>query len=556
MLRDNRSSSANLWQAGAVKSNNRNLYCLVSIVLLVQAGLLVFWSNLHQSRYLDGGALSGDAGASNLANFVEQVRSDVKDAFREQEQKILEIGANLNSQLKEYDSQLVGLSIRMQEREKDLGKWQDKMAEIRTMLQNQVAIPRGGKLAAADAQTDLDNNALADEAKGPPVKCHRMQDVGKNGRIIWSPTPNKYMLVMCTGGQFSNRLACIRQHILDAALLNRTLILPSKGIDYDYDSLLDLKQPKVCFGNTTFLTLDQYLKQLPGRGKTLRVDRFICHVHTYQKPSACDGLRQQYSRLPITFTTTDIPPLRTSGPWFKYSSKDFLAKFAYKDDVIAFGNMFGVGGKDLRFEGSGPIKVAEECRYYLTPSPPILEAAQGFVNSYLGSRYLAVHLRRGDFFQHCMMSGQVRGQHAGHACFQPLQQVASCLAKRIALNPGVRSVYLATNGNDQEVALLVQYLQFYKVLQPVVRLHDEALQTAPWAEVLRRRGLETNPAVVALVEKSICVLSSAFYGTPGSTFSGDITRLRDWWYTRTCKDGSLCDVSEVVDAIPVVVMKR
>ena len=43
---------------------------------------------------------------------------------------------------------------------------------------------------------------------------------------------------MCSGGQLSNRLACIRQNRLDAAIMNRTLILPTTGIDYNYHNLL------------------------------------------------------------------------------------------------------------------------------------------------------------------------------------------------------------------------------------------------------------------------------------------------------------------------------
>ena len=51
-------------------------------------------------------------------------------------------------------------------------------------------------------------------------------------------SPFRYLLAMCSGGQLSNRLACIRQNMLDAAIMNRTLILPTTGIDYNYHNLL------------------------------------------------------------------------------------------------------------------------------------------------------------------------------------------------------------------------------------------------------------------------------------------------------------------------------
>ncbi|GJP61859.1 hypothetical protein CLOP_g18979 [Closterium sp. NIES-67] len=60
----------------------------------------------------------------------------------------------------------------------------------------------------------------------------------KNGTLEWNPKPQRYLIAMCSGGQLSNRLACVRQSMLDAALMNRTLVFPTQGIDYDYEALL------------------------------------------------------------------------------------------------------------------------------------------------------------------------------------------------------------------------------------------------------------------------------------------------------------------------------
>ena len=43
----------------------------------------------------------------------------------------------------------------------------------------------------------------------------------------------------------SNRLMCIRQNMVNAAVLNRTLILPTTQLDYDYTHLIDFNHFRV-----------------------------------------------------------------------------------------------------------------------------------------------------------------------------------------------------------------------------------------------------------------------------------------------------------------------
>ncbi|CAI7814632.1 unnamed protein product [Closterium sp. NIES-53] len=114
------------------------------------------------------------------------------------------------------------------------------------------------------------------------------------------------------------------------------------------------------------------------------------------------------------------------------------------------------------------------------PSPMVRQAAAGFINSYLGSStsssssssgnlggdsnggvraagdggaggaggggFMALHMRRGDFYQHCV---NMKG-HSKFACYHPIRQLAACVARRLDENPGVRAIYLSTNGDDDE----------------------------------------------------------------------------------------------------------
>ncbi|GJP48813.1 hypothetical protein CLOM_g8093 [Closterium sp. NIES-68] len=183
------------------------------------------------------------------------------------------------------------------------------------------------------------------------------------------------------------------------------------------------------------------------------VDVFVCHVHHYQTERECGYIRQRYQQLHIQFARTVIPEKRTPSPWFKYPSKEFISLFSYDDSVIAFGNMFGVSGQDLRFHHARPLVVLPGCKYYIMPSPMVRQAAAGFINSYLGSTtgivsaggdagagvaggaaaaagsgasggagggFMALHMRRGDFYQHCV---NMKG-HSKFACYHPIRQLA------------------------------------------------------------------------------------------------------------------------------------
>jgi len=50
--------------------------------------------------------------------------------------------------------------------------------------------------------------------------------------------------------------------------------------------------------------------------------------------------------------------------------------------------------------------------------------------------------------------------------------------------------------------------------------------------------------VEAMLDKTICAMSSVFIGAPGSTFTEDILRLRRGWETASICDEYLCQGEE------------
>ncbi|CAI5522188.1 unnamed protein product [Closterium sp. Naga37s-1] len=302
-----------------------------------------------------------------------------------------------------------------------------------------------------------------------------------------------------------------------AALMNRTLVIPTQGIDYDYEAPLDLGAFDECMGPGRVITFSAYNASVRGR---VRVGRYICHVHVYQTDQACDSLRLSYeARLHASFAKHEIARKRTPSPWFKYPTAEFLRKFHGDHHVIAFANMFGVGGRELRFHGRAPLVVRPECRGLLQPSRAIQEAAVGFINTFLGSRFIAIHLRRGDFFHHCIhgdgsrravpcfhpihqltlsfhqvlkpllpypstsllhtgsclptptppLSPPPRGDFFHHCihgdgsrravpCFHPIHQLARCLHSRLQALPGSAMVFVASNAGQEEMRALSETL--------------------------------------------------------------------------------------------------
>ncbi|GJP59376.1 hypothetical protein CLOP_g11625 [Closterium sp. NIES-67] len=516
------------------------------------------------------------------------------------EELVRKVAENVSQRIESHEAVLVNLGIKLLNREQHLSKIDQVIAALGKIPPETVQ---------AVLQAQLDSKKQQERGGG-----------GEGGAGGAGGSPRKYLLAMCSGGQLSNRISCLRQHFLDAALLNRTLVFPSHGpgVDYDYERLLDMEAPRRCFGNQTFLTLDEYAAIQEAKHPTRRkhapvmvVDVFVCHVHHYQTERECGYIRQRYQQLHIQFARTVIPEKRTPSPWFKYPSKEFISLFSYDDSVIAFGNMFGVSGQDLRFHHARPLVVLPGCKYYIMPSPMVRQAAAGFINSYLGSTtgivsaggdagagvaggaaaaagsgasggagggFMALHMRRGDFYQHCV---NMKG-HSKFACYHPIRQLAACVARRLDENPGVRAIYLSTNGDDDEVAMFREFLAFERarprkyvingttedgrvgsvvrvrggrtgffssVPVPVVRMSTKSLETQPWAESLVQAGAHNDSVVISYVEKAICVMSNVFFGTYGSTFTGDIVRLRDWLFLNSCNDGMMCPETDQAELI-------
>eukprot|EP00850_Spirogloea_muscicola_P006987 SM000034S12741 [mRNA] locus=s34:542322:545262:+ [translate_table: standard] len=406
----------------------------------------------------------------------------------------------------------------------------------------------GAKSGDREADADSRLEVVGRRWRGPRRRaCDQPAAAWLRGTVEWNPEPDRFLLAMCSEGLLSHRLVCLRQNMLDAALLNRTLVLPTRSLDYDYDTLLDLEQLSDCLGPGRVVAYDELVREGRGRTRGLRVNRFVCHLHTSQKEEVCSQVAAKYrERLGAVFPKAEVPAMVFPNAWAKYSAAQFARLFACADRVLALGNMYGVSGKELRFEGGAPLIMHPGCFGILQPSRAIQEAAVSFANAFLGTRFTAVHLRRGNFLGHCLRSAANRTL----PCFQPLSQVGECLGDRLRHLPGgpPPSLFLATDADDDEVEALQNILRQQQELSMAVYRLPREISGQEWAAPLRELPVPANHDDARhLLDKAICSLAANFFGSLASAFSRDIFRLRDTWQTRTPCDTFICPANLQVD---------
>eukprot|EP00850_Spirogloea_muscicola_P006131 SM000029S10426 [mRNA] locus=s29:27678:30266:+ [translate_table: standard] len=225
--------------------------------------------------------------------------------------------------------------------------------------------------------------------------------------------------------------------------------------------------------------------------------------------------------------------------------------------LLTLGDLFGSTLTDtaLYAHPFGPIR--RTCKLPLRPHPAIIAAAEGFVNTFLGDRFLAVHLRRNDFWYVQRLCAQPE------ICYWPIPEVAGFIQEK-AKSINTTVVLLATDAHPLEGDVLGQALQMIageacgsSVMQ--TELVNGSLHTLQhfssfaangssshklsWLDdAWKKAGFEDGSiagfARMAL-EKVICSMSAAFLGTAKSTFSLHIIRMRLALGHHSCKDRQL-----------------
>ncbi|CAN7083654.1 unnamed protein product [Brassica oleracea var. botrytis] len=400
-----------------------------------------------------------------------------------------------------------------------------RQMSLNRQIQNALLSPRKAE------SLGLDNGLLVGS-------CRKMdQKLSGRKTIQWKPRRDKFLFAICLSGQMSNHLICLEKHMFFAALLKRTLVIPSHRFDYHYSRIIDIDRINRCLGRTVVVSFEEFWKSRK-KHHHVHIDRFICY---FSKPEPCYVDKEHIAKLKALGITIGG---KVDSPWqeediAKPSNKtaeEVERSFRSDDDVIAIGDVFYANvEREWVMQPGGPV--AHKCKTLVEPNRLILLTAQRFIQTFLGRNYVALHFRRHGFLKFCSFLFCVSNAK-NPSCFYPIPQAAHCIA-RLVEKVDAPVIYLSTDAAESETGLLQSLLIINGKTVPFVKRppRDSAEK---WDALLYRHGLEGDSQVEAMLDKTICAMSSVFIGASGSTFTEDILRLRKDWGTASVCDEYLC----------------
>ncbi|KAF1869142.1 hypothetical protein Lal_00048423 [Lupinus albus] len=291
-------------------------------------------------------------------------------------------------------------------------------------------------------------------------------------------------------GQMSNHLICLEKHMFFAAVLNRVLVIPSSKVDYQYDGVIDIYHINKCVGKKVVISFEEFSNIKKDH---LHIDKFLCY---FSLPRPCYLDDERLKKLSSLGLSMSKPQPVWEEDIRKTKAKtvqDVLSKFTYDDDVMAIGDLFYAKVEnEWVMQPGGPI--AHKCKTLIEPSRLILLTAQ-----------------------HCLL--------------------------RVIERADVPVIYLSTDAAESETGLLQSLVVLNGRPVPLV-IRPARNSAEKWDALLYRHGIEEDPQVEAMLDKTISAMSSVFIGASGSTFTEDILRLRKDWGSASLCDEYLCQGEE------------
>ncbi|KDP40618.1 hypothetical protein JCGZ_24617 [Jatropha curcas] len=358
-------------------------------------------------------------------------------------------------------------------------------------------------------------------------RCRKVESRFSDRKTIeWKPRSDKFLFPICLSGQMSNHLICLEKHMFFAALLNRVLVIPSSKFDYQYSRVLDIEHINQCLRRKVVVTFEEFA---PMRKNHVHIDRFICY---FSLPTPCyvdEDHVKKLKGLGISMGKLESPWKEDVKKPSKKTVQDVQTKFTSNDDVIAIGDVYFADlEQEWVMQPGGPL--AHRCKTLIEPSRLILLTAQRFIQTFLGKNFIALHFRRHGFLKFCNVKKP--------SCFYPIPQAADCIA-RVVERANAPVIYLSTDAAESETDLLQSLIVVNGKTVPLVKRPSHT-SVEKWDALLSRHGIDGDPQVEAMLDKTICAMSSVFIGASGSTFTEDILRLRKDWESTSLCDEYLC----------------
>eukprot|EP00897_Mesotaenium_endlicherianum_P002671 jgi/Mesen1/2431/ME000157S01567 len=431
--------------------------------------------------------------------------------------------------------------------------------------------------------------------------------------LVWQPEPGKYLLAICSFGDLEDQLGCMSTYFLFAALLNRTLVVPPWSLSQDtrnrwqWELALNVTHAQACLGGSgaskddaaaavkkvvsldtlaSTLSLTPPLPGSPNSTEQISLDKVFC-FHQHHRPclpptwgevlrqvafpntstsgGALEGLAAKSGHSPLRDATDGVITLGDlSGHGIRMLAlKGVLAGRAEgaasdaSDSSDEPGGPGG-GGPSLSSAGSSSSSSSADvfevlnsaCPQAVRPHALFAEVADGFLATFTGHNFAAVHVRGGPSWD----------AKAGEFRHMSISVVAQFLLRALK-NTSIGTVLLVSNVRRLEVFDLQRLLivgqeqldpdgeRLVVITMPRLgfdEVHPRALspsgyvgQALPWAGEWSSLHHDDNPPAVLLASKLIAARAKYFFGTAGSPLSLDIHRLREAEGTATCRDGDI-----------------
>lgn len=405
-----------------------------------------------------------------------------------------------------------------------------KIEDLRSALLKQISLNKQIQQVLLSPHESAHVNVSAPDFVGSGFgydRCRKVESRFSDRKTIdWKPRSDKFLFAICLSGQMSNHLICLEKHMFFAALLNRVLVMPSSKFDFQYSRVLDIEHINHCLGRKVVVTFEEFAQM---RKNHVHIDRFICY---FSSPVPCYVDEEHVKRL----KGLGISMGKLESPWkedvkkpSKKTVQDVQAKFTANNDVIAIGDVFFADvEKEWVLQPGGPL--AHKCKTLIEPSRLIILTAQRFIQTFLGKNFIALHFRRHGFLKFCNVKKP--------SCFYPIPQAADCIA-RVVERANAPVMYLSTDAAESETDLLQSLILVNGKAVPLVKRPSHT-SVEKWDALLSRHGIEGDSQVEAMLDKTICAMSSVFIGASGSTFTEDILRLRKDWESASLCDEYLC----------------
>ncbi|KAL6563351.1 hypothetical protein OROHE_005938 [Orobanche hederae] len=508
-------------------------YIFLPIILILSIFVLYFTTDLS-NYFRPRTSWTGDVGNSNYT--VNRMRESELQALyllKQQESELRKMwnyaslvnkseshlvnSSNIeNSSFANDDADLVSPSIL-----EDLKSRVFSQISLNKQIQGVLLSPHGNR------SLDFDENYANASLLGWS-RCAKVdQKVSERRTKEWNPRSNKFLFAICVSGQMSNHLICLEKHMFFAALLERVLVIPSAKVDYEFNRVIDIDHINKCLGKKAVVAFEEFAEINKNH---LQVDRFLCYFSSPQPCFVDDDHVKKLKDLGVALSKIESVWEEDVKEPKKRTVQDILDKFSSSDgDVIAIGDVFFADIEtEWVMQPGGPI--AHKCKTLIEPSRFILLTAQRFIQTFLGKDFIALHFRRHGFLKFCNAKKP--------SCFFPVPQAADCISRVVEMaNSPV--IYLSTDAAESETGLLQSLVVLNGKNVPLVQ-RPASNVAEKWDSLLYRHGLAGDSQVEAMLDKAICALSTVFIGSPGSTFTEDILRLRKDWGSASLCDEYLC----------------